>query len=238
MWLYRTTWRKIGVIAAVLCILVIIGDLFYSSWVTDSPVLTQEAIDDCKLGRTTPEELGYPDLTCDELEVMEPWWYPIYYVTCFLSLIALGISIFAKEKISVELLNKHSDFVDKELVEKLGKLEQVNQELSEQEGILRRNQTQIFLIENERKNLAQTLERLQLQHSKESVDHASEIERVKILLEENKAAAEKAKKEFDEAENALNILKKHGFEQTTIIQNTNVSDSVIMGDFKINSSEK
>ena len=238
MWLYRTTWRKIGVIAAVLCILVIIGDLFYSSWVNDSPVLTQEAIDDCKLGRTTPEELGYPDLTCDELEVMEPWWYPIYYVTCFLSLIALGISIFAKEKISVELLNKHSEFVDKELVEKLGKLEQVNQELSEQEGKLRRNQTQIFLIENERKNLAQTLERLQLQHSKESVDHASEIERVKILLEENKAAAEKAKKEFDEAENALNILKKHGFEQTTIIQNTNVSDSVIMGDFKINSSEK
>ncbi len=238
MWLYRTTWRKIGVIAAVLCMLVIIGELFYQSWVNDTPWLTQEEIDDCKLGRTTPEELGYPNLTCDELEVMEPWWYPIYFVTCFLSMIALGISIFAKEKISVELLNKHSEFVDKELVEKLSKLEQVNQELSEQEGKLRRNQTQIFLIENERKNLAQTLERLQLQHSKESVDHASEIERVKILLEKNKAAADKAKKEFDEAENALNTLKKHGFEQTTIIQNTNVSDSVIMGDFNINSSKK
>ena len=47
-----------------------------------------------------------------------------------------------------------------------------------------------------------------------------------------------AKKEFDEAENALNTLKKHGFEQTTIIQNTNVSDSVIMGDFNIDSSKE
>ena len=233
MWLYRTTWRKIGVIAAVLCILVIIGDLFYSSWVTDSPVLTQEAIDDCKLGRTTPEDLGYPDLTCDELEVMEPWWYPIYYVTCFLSLIALGISILAKK---ISGMATHGEFVDKDLVEKLGKLEQVNQELSNKKENLEKSNSN-FPYRKREKNLAQTLESC-AQHSKESVDHASEIERVKILLEENKAAAEKAKKEFDEAENALNILKKHGFEQTTIIQNTNVSDSVIMGDFKINSSEK
>ena len=78
---------------------------------------------------------------------------------------------------------------------------------------------------------------LQLQHSKESVNHAAEIERVTALLAENKAAAELAKQEYDEAENALNLLKKHGFEQTTIIQNTHVSDSVIMGDFNINSEK-
>jgi len=128
MWLCRTTWRKIGVIAAVLCMLLIIFELFYQSWVNDTPWLMQEEIDDCKLGRTTPEELGYPDLTCDELEVIEPWWNPIYFVTCYLSMIALGISIFAKEKISVELLNKHSEFVDKELVENVKKLTFPNSE--------------------------------------------------------------------------------------------------------------
>jgi len=217
----------------------IVGELLYQSWFNGTPYLTETRIDDCKLGRTTPEELGYPGLTCDELKVTEDsWTYEVCLSVYVVGVIAFVSSIFAKEEISVEFLNRHSEFVDDELVDKIRKLEDVNQELSSQERQLSKNQTQILLIENERKNLSETLEILQLQHSKESVDHASEIEKITALLAQNKAAAELAKQEYSEAENALNLLKKHGFEQTTIIQNTNVSDSVIMGDFNIGSSEK
>lgn len=238
MWLYRTTWRRIGLISAAICIFLIVGQLFYESWVLDTPYILEADIDDCKLGRTTPEELGYPGLTCEDLVVTEDWWFTMYTYTCFLSMFSLGFSIFAKEKISVKMLNAHNEFIDKELIEKLQKLDQVNEELSLQESRLRQNKNQVILIGNERKNLEMALGNLQKQHSQESISHDSDIRRVEQLLEANKMAAEQAKLEYEEAENALEILKKHGIEQTTIIHNTNVSDSVIMGDLNVNQPPK
>ena len=239
MWLYRTTWRRIGLISAAICIFLLLGQLFYDSWVLGTPNILEENIDDCKLGRTTPEELGYRGLTCEELVASsEEWWFTMYFYICFLSIFSLGFSIFAKEKISVKMLNAHNEFIDKELIEKLQKLDRVNEELSMQESRLRQNKNQVIIFGNERKNLEMTLGNLQKQHSQESISHASDIRRVEQLLEANKVAAEQAKLEYEEAENALEILKKHGIEQTTIIHNTNVSDSVIMGDFNVNQPPK
>ena len=166
MWLYRTTWRRIGLISAAICIFLLLGQLFYDSWVLGTPNILEENIDDCKLGRTTPEELGYPGLTCEELVASsEEWWFTMYFYICFLSIFSLGFSIFAKEKISVKMLNAHNEFIDKELIEKLQKLDRVNEELSMQESRLRQNKNQVIIFGNERKNLEMTLGNLQKQYS-------------------------------------------------------------------------
>jgi hypothetical protein len=59
----RRAWGKTGIISGVLGIAFSVWFVFA---ISDN--ILREDIEACKDGRTSPEELGYPDMTCEEIE--------------------------------------------------------------------------------------------------------------------------------------------------------------------------
>jgi flagellar biosynthesis chaperone FliJ len=233
----RSTWKKIGMSTGIIVMILIISQLMYESWFEGEPYITEEEIDDCKLGRVSPEELGYPEKECNELVATEDWLETPVLVLCNISIWSFIISIFWKDKITVEIINQHSGMVDDELKQKLEKLNEVNTELSHLESELKTTKNDIHSISLERKNLENQMQELEQTSIQKSMNYEDELQKLKSLLEKNKHDAELAKKAHEEAEAAIDILRKHGFEQKTVINNTNISDSVIMGNLNINSED-
>ena len=213
----------------------VVYDLFS---VGEEPFIDQADIDDCLLGRITPEELGYPDESCDKLMPSETsTWFSAWAIMCQISFWSLLISAIKKDTITVELLHQHSGMIDNKLQEKLEKLSEVSDELMLLQSRLKHTQNMLKSLTNDRLSIENQLHQLETTSSQKSKQYEVELEKLHALLKENKQAAEKAKADYYEAEEALHILKKHGFEQTTVINN-NISDSVIMGDVGLNSEEK
>lgn len=96
----RRTWGLTGIISVFLMI-----SFFIWFVIATSDTILESDIQDCYRGVVTPQELGYPELTCDELEEEQAasfWGEFIPFICCsgFLiySIIALVIAAFKKDK--------------------------------------------------------------------------------------------------------------------------------------------
>lgn len=195
--------------------------------ITPTTSASQAEIDDCRSGERTPEEMGYSGLTCNDMEdgVMEPSL--INYVrvlgcmTCVPSALILGV-IFPFIK---------TPDPDGKIALKMQQLDDVNQQLNAARTLLKNFEKSLF---DRQSIIYQTESRIrELEQAGQSVatGYQSELTTLQASLAENRIAAEKAKLDYDKAQQALQVLRDTGI-QGTVQQNVtyNIQDSVVMGD--------
>ena len=182
----------------------------------------QSEIDACNSGARTPEEMGYPDFTCQDMEegFMRPTLLNYLKVggcmLCVPSTLILGV---------IYPFIKTPD-PDGKIAMKMQQLDDVNQQLKQAKDHLKSlEQAQI-----ERQNaISQTEERIRnLEQTGESV--STEYQSELVALQRLRDEGEKAKQDYENAQQALQILRDTGI-QGTVNQNVtyNIQDSVVMG---------
>jgi hypothetical protein len=187
---------------------------------------SQAEVDDCKSGERTPEEMGFPDFTCEEMEegVMEPSL--INYVrvlgcmTCVPSALILGV-IFPFIK---------TPDPDGKIALKMQQLDDVNQQLNAARTLLKNSEKALF---DRQSVISQTESRIrELEQTGQSVAtrYQSELASLRASLAENRIAEQKVKMEIEKAQQAMQVLKNLGIEGT--VNNNviyNINDTVVMG---------
>ena len=187
---------------------------------------SQEEIDDCRSGEKTPEEMGYPGMTCGDMEdgFMEPsllnWIRVLSCMTCVPAALILGI---------IYPFIKTPD-PDGKIALKMQQLDDVTQQLNQAKSLLKTSEQALIARQSA---ISQTESRiLELEQAGQSVatEYQSELATLQASLVENRIAAEKAKLDYDKAQQALQVLRDTGI-QGTVQQNVtyNIQDSVVMG---------
>jgi hypothetical protein len=167
---------------------------------------SQAEVDDCKSGERTPEEMGFPDFTCEEMEegVMEPSL--INYVrvlgcmTCVPSALILGV-IFPFIK---------TPDPDGKIALKMQQLDDVNQQLNAARTLLKNSEKALF---DRQSVISQTESRIrELEQTGQSVAtrYQSELASLRASLAENRIAEQKVKMEIEKAQQAIGGLHCHG----------------------------
>jgi hypothetical protein len=183
------------IISALISVFSIVGLM-----VAPTTSASQAEVDDCKSGERTPEEMGFPDFTCEQMEegVMEPsllnWIRVLSCMTCVPAALILGV---------IYPLIKTPD-PDGKIALKMQQLDDVNQQLNAARALLK----------NSEKNLA---------------DRQSVIS-LRASLAENRMEEQKVKMEINKAQQAMQMLKDLGIQGTVNNNVTyNINDSVVMG---------
>jgi hypothetical protein len=188
---------------------------------------SQAEIDDCRSGERTPEEMGYPEMTCGDMEdgVMEPslinWIRVLGCMTCVPAALILSV---------IYPFIKTPD-PDGKIALKMQQLDDVNQQLVQAKTFLKSSEQALI---DRQSIISQTESRIrELEQAGQSVatGYQSELTTLQASLAENRIAAEKAKLDYDKAQQALQVLRDTGI-QGTVQQNVtyNIQDSVVMGD--------
>jgi len=209
------------IISALMSVFSIVGLM-----VAPTTSASQAEIDDCKSGERTPEEMGFPDFTCEEMEegMMEPsllnYIRVISCMTCVPAALILGV---------IYPLIKTPD-PDGKIALKMQQLDDVNQQLNAARTLLKNSEKDLA----ERQSvISQTESRIrELEQTGQSVatEYQSELASLRASLAENRIEEQKVKMEINKAQQAMQVLKDLGI-QGTVNNNVtyNINDSVVMG---------
>lgn len=209
------------IISALMSVFSIVGLM-----VAPTTSASQAEIDDCKSGERTPEEMGFPDFTCEEMEegMMEPsllnYIRVISCMTCVPAALILGV---------IYPLIKTPD-PDGKIALKMQQLDDVNQQLNAARTLLKNSEKDLA----ERQSvISQTESRIrELEQTGQSVatEYQSELASLRASLAKNRMEEQKVKMEINKAQQAMQVLKDLGI-QGTVNNNVtyNINDSVVMG---------
>ena len=218
----KNTIKWLLIISALIAAFSIVGLI-----IAPTTSASQAEIDDCRSGERTPEEMGYPEMTCGDMEdgVMEPslinWIRVLGCMTCVPAALILSV---------IYPFIKTPD-PDGKIALKMQQLDDVNQQLVQAKTFLKSSEQALI---DRQSIISQTESRIrELEQAGQSVatGYQSELTTLQASLAENRIAAEKAKLDYDKAQQALQVLRDTGI-QGTVQQNVtyNIQDSVVMGD--------
>ena len=209
------------IISALISVFSIVGLM-----VAPTTSASQAEVDDCKSGERTPEEMGFPDFTCEQMEegVMEPsllnWIRVLSCMTCVPAALILGV---------IYPLIKTPD-PDGKIALKMQQLDDVNQQLNAARALLKNSEKNLA---DRQSVISQTESRIrELEQTGQSVaiEYQSELASLRASLAENRMEEQKVKMEINKAQQAMQMLKDLGI-QGTVNNNVtyNINDSVVMG---------
>lgn len=226
----KSNVKKFLIISAIFSIIGVISAVSFPFSVNSA---TTQEVEDCLNGERTPEEMGWEGFTCAEMEsgAMENsllnWVRMSCCILCIPATMILGI---------IYPLMKTPD-PDGKIALKLKQLDDVNVQLEQAKANL---QNSLQSLSNRQSLVSQNEQRIQMleQSSNSIVESQLELEQLHLELAQNKMAAEKAKQEYEDAQNALQTLRDVGIAGTVQHNVYNVQDSVVMGDIGLNEKKE
>ncbi len=213
----RKTWGVTGVISGVFMIV-----FFIWFGVAIDDTITTQSVADCKAGLVTPEELGYPELSCYQIEDKQnsDLWsemlpFSLCCVTMIYSIIALLIAAFKKDNLAPVDLATYSQ-----------QTAQLQLQLQQTQANLMQAQGSYQQIQHEHQQAEQQLAQYRIAQT-QMAGQSEAAHRARMM--ELEVAEQRARQEMDAAKLAVELANKSKLESEEAAEKARVERLAVQG---------